>query len=86
MLTRRDYHPGSIAEGRRLAEQANDMGRFDDSKLYDVLIAFGVARRWPEVISNAVGPGGAATHPAAARPEVQDRLLDSCRALTGAGI
>jgi hypothetical protein len=26
------------------------------------------------------------THPAATRPEVQDRLLESCRALTGNGI
>ncbi|APU17733.1 MULTISPECIES: SDR family NAD(P)-dependent oxidoreductase [Actinoalloteichus] len=28
-----------------------------DSKLHDVLLAFAVARRWPEVISNAVDPG-----------------------------
>ncbi len=28
-----------------------------DSKLYDVLLAFAVARRWPSVRSNAVDPG-----------------------------
>jgi NAD(P)-dependent dehydrogenase (short-subunit alcohol dehydrogenase family) len=28
-----------------------------DSKLYDVVLAFAVARRWPDVLSNAVDPG-----------------------------
>ena len=30
---------------------------YSDSKLHDVLLAFGVARRWPGVASNAVSPG-----------------------------
>lgn len=30
---------------------------YADSKLADVLLAFAVARRWPDVISNAVDPG-----------------------------
>lgn len=30
---------------------------YSDSKLYDVMLAFAVARRWPEVRSNAVDPG-----------------------------
>jgi NAD(P)-dependent dehydrogenase (short-subunit alcohol dehydrogenase family) len=30
---------------------------YSDSKLFDVLLAFGVARRWPDVRSNAVEPG-----------------------------
>ena len=30
---------------------------YSDTKLHDVLLAFGVARRWPEVLSNAVTPG-----------------------------
>jgi NAD(P)-dependent dehydrogenase (short-subunit alcohol dehydrogenase family) len=30
---------------------------YSDSKLYDVLLAFAVARRWPGVLSNAVEPG-----------------------------
>lgn len=34
---------------------------YSDSKLFDVVLAFWVARRWPEVLSNAVGPGWVAT-------------------------
>jgi NAD(P)-dependent dehydrogenase (short-subunit alcohol dehydrogenase family) len=30
---------------------------YSDSKLHDVLLAFAVARLWPEVLSNAVDPG-----------------------------
>jgi NAD(P)-dependent dehydrogenase (short-subunit alcohol dehydrogenase family) len=30
---------------------------YADSKLYDVMLAFAVARRWPHVLSNAVDPG-----------------------------
>ncbi len=30
---------------------------YSDSKLFDVVLAFAIARRWPEVLSNAVGPG-----------------------------
>lgn len=32
-------------------------GAYSDSKLQDVLLAFGVARRWPDVVTNAVSPG-----------------------------
>jgi len=35
----------------------NGMQAYSDSKLYDVLLAFAVARRHPEVRSNAVDPG-----------------------------
>jgi NAD(P)-dependent dehydrogenase (short-subunit alcohol dehydrogenase family) len=34
---------------------------YSDSKLHDVLLAFAVARRWPEVFSNALEPGWVAT-------------------------
>jgi len=34
---------------------------YSDSKLHDALIAFGVARRWPNVFSNALEPGWVAT-------------------------
>lgn len=34
---------------------------YSDTKLHDVLLAFGVARRWPEVLSNALEPGWVAT-------------------------
>jgi NAD(P)-dependent dehydrogenase (short-subunit alcohol dehydrogenase family) len=30
---------------------------YSDSKLFDVQLAFGVARRWPQVFSNALEPG-----------------------------
>jgi NAD(P)-dependent dehydrogenase (short-subunit alcohol dehydrogenase family) len=30
---------------------------YSDTKLHDLLLAFGVARRWPDVLSNAVSPG-----------------------------
>jgi NAD(P)-dependent dehydrogenase (short-subunit alcohol dehydrogenase family) len=34
---------------------------YSDSKLFDLALAFAVARRWPEVLSNAVTPGWVAT-------------------------
>jgi len=34
---------------------------YDDSKLHDVILAFAVARKWPDVLSNAVDPGWVAT-------------------------
>jgi NAD(P)-dependent dehydrogenase (short-subunit alcohol dehydrogenase family) len=34
---------------------------YSDSKLHDVLLAFAVARHWPEVLSNALEPGWVAT-------------------------
>jgi NAD(P)-dependent dehydrogenase (short-subunit alcohol dehydrogenase family) len=33
------------------------MQAYSDSKMYDVALAFAVARRWPDVISNVVDPG-----------------------------
>jgi NAD(P)-dependent dehydrogenase (short-subunit alcohol dehydrogenase family) len=35
----------------------NGSQAYSDSKLHDVLLAFAVARRWPDVSSNAVSPG-----------------------------
>jgi NAD(P)-dependent dehydrogenase (short-subunit alcohol dehydrogenase family) len=34
---------------------------YSDSKLFDLALAFAVARRWPDVLSNAVTPGWVAT-------------------------
>ena len=34
---------------------------YSDTKLHDVLLAFAIARRWPDVFSNAVEPGWVAT-------------------------
>jgi NAD(P)-dependent dehydrogenase (short-subunit alcohol dehydrogenase family) len=36
-------------------------GAYADSKLHNVILAFAVARRWPEVLSNAMEPGWVAT-------------------------
>ena len=35
----------------------NGMAAYSESKMHDVLLAFAVARYWPEVYSNAVDPG-----------------------------
>lgn len=35
----------------------NGTQAYSDTKLHDVLLAFGVARRWPGVLSNALEPG-----------------------------
>jgi NAD(P)-dependent dehydrogenase (short-subunit alcohol dehydrogenase family) len=39
----------------------NGAQAYSDSKLHDVLLAFGVARLWPDVLSNALEPGWVAT-------------------------
>ncbi len=39
----------------------NGSQAYADSKLHDVLLAFGVARTWPDVPSNVVSPGWVAT-------------------------
>jgi NAD(P)-dependent dehydrogenase (short-subunit alcohol dehydrogenase family) len=39
----------------------NGSQAYADSKLLDVVLAFAVARRWPDVLSNAVDPGWVAT-------------------------
>jgi NAD(P)-dependent dehydrogenase (short-subunit alcohol dehydrogenase family) len=35
----------------------NGSQAYADSKLFDVVLAFAIARRWPEVLSNALEPG-----------------------------
>lgn len=37
------------------------MQAYSDTKFHDVVLAFAIARRWPEVFSNAVEPGWVAT-------------------------
>ena len=39
----------------------NGSQAYANSKLFDVVLAFAVARRWPQVLSNAVEPGWVAT-------------------------
>ena len=43
------------------ARRWNGSQAYSDTKLHDVWLAFGVARRWPGVPSNAVSPGWVAT-------------------------
>jgi NAD(P)-dependent dehydrogenase (short-subunit alcohol dehydrogenase family) len=108
----------------------NGWQAYSDSKLHDLILSMAVARRWPDVLVNAVDPGwvptrmggagapddlskGAFTqawlavsddpearltgrylhhqkasrmHPAAGRRDLQDRLIDSLRDLTGVAI
>ncbi len=39
----------------------NGSAAYAESKLYDAMLAFAIARLWPEVLSNAVTPGWVAT-------------------------
>jgi NAD(P)-dependent dehydrogenase (short-subunit alcohol dehydrogenase family) len=39
----------------------NGSGAYADSKLHDVILAFAMARKWPDVLSNALEPGWVAT-------------------------
>jgi NAD(P)-dependent dehydrogenase (short-subunit alcohol dehydrogenase family) len=39
----------------------SESSAYSDSKLHDVILAFAVARKWPDVLSNAMEPGWAAT-------------------------
>jgi NAD(P)-dependent dehydrogenase (short-subunit alcohol dehydrogenase family) len=50
---------------------------YSDSKLHDVLLAFGVARRWPDVLSNALEPGWVATKMGG--PQATDNLDEGHR-------
>lgn len=49
-----DVHLDDLQWERR---RWNGMQAYSDSKLYDVLLAFAVARLWPGTLSNAVDPG-----------------------------
>jgi NAD(P)-dependent dehydrogenase (short-subunit alcohol dehydrogenase family) len=50
---------------------------YSDSKLHDVLLAFAVARRWPDVLSNALEPGWVATKMGG--PQAPDNLDEGHR-------
>ena len=39
----------------------NPMQAYSDSKLFNVVLAFAMARRWPDTLSNALEPGWVAT-------------------------
>ena len=50
----RQRRPGRSAVGRQALER---LAGLLDSKLFDMVLAFAVARRWPGVLSNALEPG-----------------------------
>ena len=52
---------GDLADPQWTARRWNGSQAYSDSKLFDVMLAFGVARRWTDVRSNSVEPGWVAT-------------------------
>lgn len=54
MESRGEVHLDDLQHERR---QWNGMQAYSDSKMYDVVLALAVARRWTNVLSNAVDPG-----------------------------
>ena len=68
----------------------NGFNAYADSKLHDVILAFAVARKWPDVFSNALVTGKyfyhqqpRSFHPAASDIEVQEAFLAACGKLSG---
>ena len=53
------HHSGDASLGDLLWRERpwNASAAYADSKLHDALLAFAIARRWPNVLSNAVEPG-----------------------------
>ncbi len=57
------HHSGdpSLKDLAWSARPWNGSSAYADSKLHDAILAFAVARKWPDVLSNAVEPGWVAT-------------------------
>ncbi len=53
-------HP-DVSDLQWVGRPWNGAQAYSDSKLFDVVLAFAVARRWPDVLSNALEPGWVAT-------------------------
>lgn len=51
----------SLSDPQWSARRWNGSRAYSDTKLHEMLLAFGVARRWPDVLANAVSPGWVAT-------------------------
>lgn len=47
----------SLSDPQWVRRRWNGAQAYSDSKLFDVVLAFAVARRWPAVLSNALEPG-----------------------------
>jgi NAD(P)-dependent dehydrogenase (short-subunit alcohol dehydrogenase family) len=52
---------GSLQDLTWTARPWNGSSAYADTKLHDVILAFAVARKWPDVLSNALEPGWVAT-------------------------
>jgi NAD(P)-dependent dehydrogenase (short-subunit alcohol dehydrogenase family) len=70
---------GLESQGRAALDDLQYEGRawdgmqaYSDSKLYDVMLAFAAARRWPDVLSTAVDPGWIKTRMGG--PEAEDEV------------
>jgi NAD(P)-dependent dehydrogenase (short-subunit alcohol dehydrogenase family) len=50
-----------LSDAQWVSRRWNGSQAYSDSKLFDVVLAFAVARRWPSVLSNSVEPGWVAT-------------------------
>jgi NAD(P)-dependent dehydrogenase (short-subunit alcohol dehydrogenase family) len=50
-----------LSDAQWVRRRWNGSQAYSDSKLFDVVLAFAVARRWPGVLSNSVEPGWVAT-------------------------
>jgi len=64
IFTSSGLHQGGDTTLQDLAwskRRCNGSSAYADSKLQIVILAFAVSRRWPDVLSNAVDPGWAAT-------------------------
>jgi NAD(P)-dependent dehydrogenase (short-subunit alcohol dehydrogenase family) len=64
VYTSSGLHQGGDATLRDIAwtsRPCSVSSAYADSKLQNVILAFAVARKWPDVLSNAVDPGWAAT-------------------------
>ena len=55
----------------------NSSAAYSETKLHDLLLAFAVARYWPDVFSNAVDPGWVPTRMGG--PHAPDDLNEGCR-------
>ena len=53
--------PSSLDDLGWTRRRWNGSQAYSDSKLWDLVLALAVARRWPDVLSNAVDPGWVAT-------------------------
>jgi NAD(P)-dependent dehydrogenase (short-subunit alcohol dehydrogenase family) len=76
---REAYGAPDLDDLQRERTEWNGMQAYSDSKLYDVVLAFAVARHWPDVLSNAVDPGWIKTRMGG--PNATDELPEGAETL-----